>query len=120
MGRRSNRDQRRQEIAHALGQVMAQKGYDGATIADIAKAAGLRSGLVHYHFENKQEILLALLEQLVAQHAERLRGALSTTDNDPRLQLGAFIDVHLALGKHADPNACLALVRARVAIPQRK
>lgn len=44
--------------------VMADKGYDRATVTDVARAAGLAPGLVHYHFDSKLEILLALAEQL--------------------------------------------------------
>ena len=36
---------------------MAKRGYDGASVADIAKAARLTPGLVHYHFKNKQELI---------------------------------------------------------------
>lgn len=110
MSRRSNRDQRRAEIASALGQVMAHKGYDGATIADIAKAAGLRSGLVHYHFESKLEILQALLDQIIERHRATLSQALNSADKDPKDQLRAYIDVHLALGRTADATMLLCWV----------
>jgi TetR/AcrR family transcriptional repressor of bet genes len=43
---------------------MAARGYGGATIAQIAEEAGLPSGIVHYHFESKQEILVAVMERL--------------------------------------------------------
>ena len=40
---------------------MADRGYERASVTAIAKAAGLTPGLVHYHFHNKKEILLALV-----------------------------------------------------------
>ena len=66
MARPSNTDERRLQIMGALVKVMARRGYDGASVADIARAARLTPGLVHYHFKNKQEILLAALRDLVA------------------------------------------------------
>jgi TetR/AcrR family transcriptional repressor of bet genes len=92
---------------------MARRGYDGASVAGIAKAARLTPGLVHYHFASKQEILLAALDQLVARHAARLEERLGAAgDDDPHAQVAAFIDVHLGLGADADPEAlaCWVLI----------
>ena len=33
------------------------KGYEGTTVADIAEAAGISSGLIYYYFKNKESIL---------------------------------------------------------------
>jgi TetR/AcrR family transcriptional regulator, transcriptional repressor of bet genes len=105
MGRPSNTDQRRLEITGALVKVMAKRGYDGASVADIARAARLAPGLVHYHFENKREILIAALRELVARHDARLEARLREAGGDPIAELNAFIDFHLGLGADADPEA---------------
>jgi TetR/AcrR family transcriptional regulator, transcriptional repressor of bet genes len=84
---------------------MAKHGYDGASVADVAKAAKLTPGLVHYHFKNKEEILLAVLAGLVAQHDARLEARLGEVDGDPSAEVAAFIDFHLGLGADADPEA---------------
>jgi TetR/AcrR family transcriptional regulator, transcriptional repressor of bet genes len=104
MARPSNTAERRAQITSALVRVMARKGYDGASIADVAKAAKLTPGLVHYHFENKQEILLAALEELSTRHLSRLDARLAE-QAEPRAQLHALIDFHLGLGADADPEA---------------
>ena len=85
--------------------VMAKRGYDGASISDIAKAAGLTPGLVHYHFKNKQQILLAALGELVARHDANLEARLSDAGGDPIAEVAAFIDFHLGLGADSDPEA---------------
>jgi TetR/AcrR family transcriptional repressor of bet genes len=105
MARPSNTDERRRQIALGLRRAMAKKGYDGATIADVARAAGLTPGLVHYHFKDKREILLALLGELVTTHEGRLEAAAARAGDDPGQALAAFLDAHLALGKGADPEA---------------
>ena len=56
MARPSNTEERRQQIVEGLLRVMAERGYERASIAEIAKAAGLSPGLVHYHFTEKQEL----------------------------------------------------------------
>ncbi len=105
MARPSNTDERRAQIASGLVKVMARRGYDGASVSDIARAARLTPGLVHYHFKNKQEILLSALAQLVAGHSARLEVRLTSAGDDAHAQVAAFIDFHLGLGADADPQA---------------
>lgn len=101
MARPSNTLQRREQIVDGLLSVMATRGYEGASVVAIGKQAGLAPGLVHYHFDTKAEILLALVERLVGQVRARYAGR-------PGDRLDAFIDAHLALGSDADPRAVAA------------
>ena len=105
MPRPSNTEERKAQITRGLMKVMAKRGYDGASISDIAKAAGLTPGLVHYHFKNKQQILLAALGELVARHDANLEARLSDAGGDPIAEVAAFIDFHLGLGADSDPEA---------------
>jgi len=113
MARPSNTEERRLQIVEGLLLAMAEHGYDGASIPQIAEAAGLSGGLVHYHFASKQEILLALIELLSERmrqrYARRLREARS-----PRTRLYAFLDAHVALGSDASPEsvACWVAIGA--------
>jgi len=112
MPRRSNTAERRDQIARALVRVMARRGYDGASVAEVAAAARLTPGLVHYHFKDKQEILLVALRTLVAHHEGRLDERLAASSADHVQQLRGFIDLHLGRGAEADPEAlaCWVLV----------
>jgi TetR/AcrR family transcriptional repressor of bet genes len=112
MARPSNRDQRRQQIVDGLIVVMAKHGYEAASIAKVAEAAGLTSGLVHYHFNNKQEILLGLIERMAQQHLEGLARRLDEAGAHAEDRLAAFIDRHLALGADADLLACWIVLSA--------
>lgn len=115
MSRATNTNARRAQIVDGLIRVMARQGYDGASIADVAKRAGLAPGLVHYHFKNKLEILLEAVRELAARHVAALDAALRDVDaDDAPAQLAKFIDVHLGLGAHADADAlaCWVLVTA--------
>jgi AcrR family transcriptional regulator len=46
-------------IVQATARVMREKGYDGATIADIVATAGTSRGVFYEQFQNKQEAFLA-------------------------------------------------------------
>ena len=113
MARPANTDQRRAEIVAALGRVMATTGYERATIALVAKEAGLGSGLVHYHFERKEEILLTLVDGLASLAEARIRARLAQAQG-PSARLDAALDALLDRGEGEDREAvaCWALIGA--------
>lgn len=103
MARPSNTAERRAQIVQGLMTSMAERGYERSTIADIARAAGLSPGLVHYHFAAKRDVLVALVEQLGAQ--VRARFEERAPDRGARARLRAFLDAYVATGPGADPRA---------------
>jgi TetR/AcrR family transcriptional repressor of bet genes len=109
MPRPSNTQERRQQIVDALLPVMAERGYEGASIQAIARRAGLAPGLIHYHFESKQQILLEAVRQLTALFEARFQ-ALAAEAATPRERLRAFIDARLARGPGASQTAVAAWV----------
>jgi TetR/AcrR family transcriptional repressor of bet genes len=64
--------QRRDEIAHVACQVVAQYGFEQATVARIARAAGYTTGMVAHYYESKQDIILAALRLILLRIEERL------------------------------------------------
>jgi TetR/AcrR family transcriptional repressor of bet genes len=113
MARPSNTAARQRQIVEGLLTVMSEGGYEGASVALVARAAGLAPGLVHYHFASKQAILLRLVEHLGALLEERLSRRLAGA-KDARGRLKAFVEVHLALGPDADERvlACWVAIAA--------
>lgn len=101
--------ERREQISRALLAVMAQHGYASASIAKIAREAGITPGLIHYHFPNKQAILLDVVERIVTRQLARLTEALHGLHH-PTQRLDALIDAFLATGDSADPAALAAWV----------
>lgn len=104
MGRPSLRQERRAEILTALTRVLAAHGAEGATVQRVAAEAGFSPGLLHHHFEDKREMIDALLGALVARFRARTR---ETEADDPVLAYGLAA---LSLGKGSDPTAARAWV----------
>lgn len=109
MARPSNTLERRRQIVSALLKVMAERGYDGASITAIAEAAELAPGLIHYHFKSKQEILLEAIQQLVALIRTRFEDFASDA-RTPEARLRAYIDARLAKAKEDESSAVAAWV----------
>jgi AcrR family transcriptional regulator len=58
---------RREDLLRVCARIFREKGFDGTTIRDISGAAGMHSGSPFYHFPTKQEMLLAVMEQGLAE-----------------------------------------------------
>jgi AcrR family transcriptional regulator len=53
----TNREKKIDSILHASLKVLATKGYENATIADISKAAHVSRGILHYYFSDKEDLV---------------------------------------------------------------
>src|SRR5438445_4724131 len=65
-------DQRRDQIALVACRVVAEHGFDQATIVRIAREAGYTTGMVAHYFDTKQEIIIAALRLILRRIEERL------------------------------------------------
>jgi AcrR family transcriptional regulator len=61
-GRRPGNQDTREAILAAARQAFAEKGYDGASIRQIATSAGVDPALVHHYFGAKDQLFLATLK----------------------------------------------------------
>ena len=97
-------EEKRRHILLAVRQVLAQKGYYHTTISEIAQAAGVSRGLLHYYFANKEE----MLAQAAAENNELgTQTAIQVLD---RIQSGQELAQAMAHGLRAflrqDPDFC--------------
>ena len=85
---------RRQHILEQAERLFADRGYEGAALAEIARAAGLgNAGLIH-HFPSKAALYRAVLEELGADLDARLSAALANA-HEPGARLRAFVMVQV-------------------------
>jgi TetR/AcrR family transcriptional regulator, cholesterol catabolism regulator len=75
--RRNNESNRREELLRVSAKLFREKGFDGTTIRDISSAAGMHSGSPFYHFKTKQDILVAVMEQGLAEGLRRTEEAMA-------------------------------------------
>lgn len=76
--RQRKRDLVREAIAHAAWELFAAEGYEGATVAEIARAAGVSRRTFFRYFSSKEDVVVgtsdALAEDVLAAFARRPRG----------------------------------------------
>jgi TetR/AcrR family transcriptional regulator len=66
-GGRRIRERNRKRILEAAIDVFARKGFDGASIAEIADRSGLPKANVYYYFETKEAIYTTIIDNLIAE-----------------------------------------------------
>jgi len=64
MSDRMSTQEKRKRLIDAAYKVFIKKGYVNASIKDIANEADMTSGLVHYYFKNKEELLLSVQDEV--------------------------------------------------------
>ncbi len=99
----------RQKVLDAARALFAERGYEPATIRDIAKGAGMSTGAVFANFQDKAELFEAVLAEDMASLAETLKAAAAAEST-----LRARLLAALTAGYHGSLEQ-LPLVQAVVA-----
>ncbi len=68
--RKALTEERRKQILDAATKVFAAKGFERATIADVAKAAGIAEGSIYNYFKNKGDLLISIPRQMIQPRVE--------------------------------------------------
>ena len=73
----------RARILQAAGAVFAERGFAGASLDQVAAAAGFTKGAVYSNFASKDELFLALMTEEVARRVDLVEAALARTADLP-------------------------------------
>lgn len=87
---------RREQIVRATIRCLAEVGYARLTMRQVARAAGVSQGILHYYYADKRAILVAALEAAVADLDRRVAAAQARSGRDPRARLRALVRAGLA------------------------
>ncbi|MGH6964746.1 MAG: TetR/AcrR family transcriptional regulator [Phenylobacterium sp.] len=68
---RPNAEARRQQIVDAASACVRRAGFHGASMAEIAQAAGLSVGQIYRYFENKEAIIAAIVARDMAEMRDK-------------------------------------------------
>src|SRR6202451_1938844 len=80
-------------LAHAT-EVFYEKGYEGASMRDLARSSGMSLSGLYYYFESKEKLLYLIQKHTFSTIVERLRQRLDEV-SDPEQRIRIFIFNHL-------------------------
>ena len=85
--------QRRLEIADAVWRVVAELGFEGASLRHVAAEAGVSMGLVQHYFASKREMLRFAMDAVQQSTGERFAAELAGLPDPPppRAAVRAFL-----------------------------
>ncbi len=91
---RGERGDARELLLEAAAEVFAEKGFQAASVEEIAARAGFSKGAVYWHFDGKDDLFFALLEERVDR---RVREAVAQFESAPAEEdMASQADVLLA------------------------
>src|SRR3970040_2835170 len=92
--RRRKREETRGRLMEAAIGVFARCGFDRATVDEIVREAGFSKGAFYVHFESKEDLFWAMLEERISRQQDTFRRAVGHTqpvaDNVRPILSGVF------------------------------
>ncbi|MFC0284033.1 TetR/AcrR family transcriptional regulator [Camelimonas abortus] len=83
--------ERRKQILAEAGKLFAARGFEGASMREIAAATGLLSGSLYYHFASKEELFVAVYQANIRMVTEAVQAAIEGVEGAwARLEAGAI------------------------------
>lgn len=80
---------RREQILDVSVQVFAHRGFHSTSMNDVADAAGVTKPVLYQHFDSKQDLYLALLDEAGSRLRNAVRGAVANaTSGKQQTELG--------------------------------
>jgi AcrR family transcriptional regulator len=104
-------DEIRARLVEAAAEVFAERGYEGAGVAEIARRAGLTTGAIYGRFSGKAELLAEAIRAESSEQLDQLFAAASRTPDAARL----VREVGVGLPRRARTRKQFLLLEAFVA-----
>ena len=103
---RLSAEARKEAIVEAVQDVFAEKGFDGTTTRELAKAAGVSEALLYKHFPSKESLYAAMLDGCAKgptfAEASRILGLDASTST--LVVMVHFMISHYVLGRPGDTH----------------
>lgn len=118
----------RDQLLKAAAEVFAERGFEGASLQEVAARAGVTSATIYRHFESKADLLLGVVDEAI--HALPLAESLRVNEvlapedfarmvsvyADPGLESlrRLAIEIHAAASRHPEAGELLRRLNERV------
>jgi len=82
MAKKVDREQRQSELLETAIEVFAERGYQAATMDEIAERAGVSKGMLYIYFKNKEALFGAVFRWFVKMTEGMMREAVGGVDDE--------------------------------------
>jgi len=96
----------REKIVAAASSLFREKGFDGAAVADLTRAAGLTHGGFYGHFESKDALVAEALSRVLAGSIQRWT---RYGEEDPEGALARIVGRYLSAESRDNPSGACAV-----------
>ncbi|MGX7729155.1 TetR/AcrR family transcriptional regulator [Rhodococcus sp. 2H158] len=93
-------------LDHAL-EAFGENGFHGTTVRDLARRVGVTVPALYYHHENKEAVLVTLLDTAVRDLIERALAAVGEGGDDPVRRFTNFVEAIVLNSTHRAPQSAL-------------
>jgi TetR/AcrR family transcriptional repressor of nem operon len=91
-GKASRRAERHREVIRAAYRTLAEKGFEGLRMREIAKRAGMDHATLHYYFAGKEALIHGVLDYIVEELSIGRNSVTEARDTTPRRRLAAHFE----------------------------
>jgi AcrR family transcriptional regulator len=92
-------EERRGDIVEAARSLFLHKGYESTTMHDVMKALGIAKGTIYHYYRSKEELLEAVLQQLIENERQRVQKVFDDLQGDALSRFRQLI-VAISLENH--------------------
>jgi len=93
---RERYDRRQAQVVLDAARVFALHGYDQTSVPQLADELGLAAGSLYHYFSSKEQLLIAICDQLMDPLLDEARAIVTSDDDDPQRQLCALVHLWVA------------------------
>jgi len=108
----AQRDEKVRQIMDGARKVFLNEGFDGASMNDIARVAGVSKGTIYFHFESKEALFVAMIRE---DKRAQIEQNCQLDEHNPDIA-EAMVDFACALVRAMTDPGSLSQVRTVVAI----
>jgi AcrR family transcriptional regulator len=92
---RARYEARRRKVVGTAAKLFAERGYDGTSISELTAATGLAAGGLYHYIEGKDDLLIAICDELLEPLLERAREIVAA-EAPPVTQLRELVEAWVA------------------------
>lgn len=108
---------RRRQLLRSARKVFREKGYNGATISDIVREAGVAQGTFYLYYPSKTAVAVSLIEGLMERMAAAVESAMKSETSFEK-KLGSMIGASFQVARQNADLFALAFIGADETHPE--